>query len=118
MSPIPLICYGARRQFAEKMSEGLNPTFTFTAVVTEWKTEDGESKSLFETLIKYLHPPPRGVAVGSAYTEAQQADIKAAAQKHGLKFVGVPQGYTVAKGPEATLKFCRDQLMKEFEIKE
>jgi hypothetical protein len=116
MSAIPLIAFGARRQFAESVSEAIAPTFTFTAVVSEWIIGSDESKNTLKTLIKHLHPPPAGIIVGGGFDDNQKEEIRAIAQEHGLRFVRVPYMYMKDHSPEETLQWCRNALLKEFEV--
>ena len=114
MAPITLICYGKHREIAEKMSQGLEPEFTFTAVILDWKEGSEDSKHDLEVLIRALRPAPAAIVVGSAFNEVQQKEIEKVAQEHHLPFIGLTQDYLKEHGPEKTLQWCRDALRKEF----
>lgn len=75
-----------------------------------------ESRNTLRRLIKHLHPSPAGVIGGGGFNEDQKEGIKSVAREHGLRFVGVPYMYMRDHGPEETLQWCRNTLLKEFEV--
>jgi hypothetical protein len=63
--PIPLICIGPHREIALGIEKQIAPNFIYSAIMTSY------NKDTLNILLETLNPPPRGIIIGSGYSQEE-----------------------------------------------
>lgn len=118
-SLIPLICFGAHRELAQKMEQALSPHFAYPAIVTNFS-----DLSVLTTLLDTLNPTPGGVIIGGGMKEDGVEEVqrivaewnKARPEGAGIPVVKVPAGTFEAGGPAGLVKWIQEELAKVYKL--
>ncbi|MCJ1250570.1 hypothetical protein MMC30_007798 [Trapelia coarctata] len=118
-TPIPLICFGAHRDLAQRMEQSLTPRFAYPAIVTSFG-----DLSVLTTLLNTLNPTPRGVIVGGGMKEDGVEEVQrivaewneARPEGAEIPVVKVPAGTFEAGGPAGLVKWIREELGRVYKV--
>ncbi|MCJ1397987.1 hypothetical protein MMC11_001183 [Xylographa trunciseda] len=119
-SPIPLICFGRHRELGQKMEKTLQPHFSYSAIVTNYK-----DPAVLLALLDNLNPSPRGVIIGGGFNgdvvrgvgDAVEAWTRSHEGVEMIPVMSVPAGTFEAGGPPALAGWIKGELARVFEVK-